>query len=78
MTYPTNPDSSIHPQASMEPMGGRGEPMTTQKSTREKSNASAIRSTLSVRLPNRLLPNSLNNAVAVHEKATPIDISSPR
>jgi hypothetical protein len=25
----------------------------------------------------RLLPNSLNSAVAVHENATPIEISSP-
>ena len=36
-----------------------------------------MRSTLSVRLPSRFEPNSLSNAVAVHENATPIDISSP-
>jgi len=36
-----------------------------------------MRVMLSVRLPMRLLPNSLSNAVAVHENATPIEISSP-
>ena len=71
------PDSSIQPQASKEPTGGSGEPITTQNITIAKSNEKPMRNTLSVRLPNRLLPNSLNRAVAVHEKATPIDISSP-
>ena len=57
---------------------GNGLPITTMKSTKEKTSASAIRSTLSVRFPNRLEPNSLNSAVAVHENATPIDINSPK
>ena len=52
--------------------------MTTQNSTIENGRASSMRSTLSVRLPSRLLPYSLSSAVAVHEKATPIDISSPK
>ena len=52
-------------------------PVTTPKSTSENSSASAMRNTFSVKLPNRLLPDSLSSAVAVHENATPIDISSP-
>ena len=43
----------------------------------EKMSAMTMRIRLSVRLPIRLLPNSLSNAVAVQEKATPIEISSP-
>ena len=77
MTYPTNPESSIHPQASVEAPAGNGLPVTTKNSMNEKSNANNIRSTLSVRLPNRFDPNSLSSAVAVHENATPIDMSSP-
>ena len=49
----------------------------TPKSTSENTNAKAMRNTFNVRLPNRLEPNSLSSAVAVHENATPIDISSP-
>ena len=52
-------------------------PVTTPKSTSENTNAKAMRNTFNVRLPNRLEPNSLSSAVAVHENATPIDISSP-
>ena len=77
MTYPTSPDSSIQPWASGEAPGGSGLPVTTAKSTSDNSSAIAMRSTLSVRLPSRFEPNSLSSAVAVHENATPIDISSP-
>ena len=78
MTYPTSPDNSIQPQASPDTPTGKGFPVTTPKSTNENINASAILKTFNVRLPNRLLPNSLSNAVAVHENATPIEISSPK
>lgn len=37
-----------------------------------------MRNTFRVRFPIRLLPSSLSRAVAVHEKATPIEMSSPR
>ena len=47
-------------------------------STSENNSVSAILSTFSVRLPSRFEPNSLSNAVAVHENATPMDISSPK
>ena len=78
MTYPTKPESSIQPYASTEPPEGRGEPVEYQKSISEKSSVSDIRNTLSVRLPMRLLPYSLKSAVAVHENATPMDMSSPK
>jgi len=78
MTYPTKPESSIHPYASAEPPDGSGEPVEYQKSINEKISVRDIRNTLSVRLPMRLLPYSLRSAVAVHEKATPIDMSSPK
>ena len=45
-------------------------PVTTPKSISENTKAKAIRNTFSVRLPKRLEPNSLSNAVAVHESAT--------
>lgn len=44
----------------------------------ENTNANAILKTFRVRLPSRFEPNSLSNAVAVHENATPIDINSPK
>ena len=53
-------------------------PVTTPKSTNENSSASDMRSTFNVRLPIRFEPNSLSRAVAVHENATPIEISSPK
>jgi len=52
-------------------------PPVSQNRMHEKMSVMAMRVMLSVRLPMRLLPNSLNSAVAVHENATPIDISSP-
>ena len=52
--------------------------MTTQKRIAENISVMAMRVKLSVTLPMRLLPISLNKAVAVHENATPIDIISPR
>ena len=59
-------------------MAGSGLPVTTQNNIAEKMRAMPMRMTFKVTLPMRLLPISLSNAVAVHEKATPIDIISPR
>ena len=52
--------------------------MTIQNRTAEKMSVMAMRVKFSVTLPMRLLPISLSNAVAVHENATPIDMSSPK
>ena len=54
-----------------------GHPDITQNRMPEKMSVMTMRIRFSVRLPMRLLPNSLNSAVAVHENATPIEISSP-
>ena len=54
-----------------------GVPPIAQNRMPENTSVMTMRIRFSVRFPMRLLPNSLSNAVAVHENATPIDISSP-